>query len=239
MGDGLWRAPRGEYGWPLSSLLGSLADKPRARLLQLGARAQYPDAGRVLMREDDATGFVLVLLDGVVKVTARMPDGREALLGVNVGGDIVGEFAVLDGKPRSATVTACGAVVAQVVGRTEFLAFLDRDAQVARAVSQVVVNRARAANSKLIDFAGTDVATRLARVLHELAARYGERRGTEVVIKLPLTQPELATLAGASEHTVHRILRELRDTGVVDTGYRTIRILSLAALHRLAYPEPD
>src|SRR2546430_10195447 len=105
--------------WPPTSLLGGLVESARDRLLALGVLARYP-AGRVLIRESEHTSFVLVLLDGVAKISGLTHDGRDVLLAVRMGGDLVGEFAGVDGQPRSATVTAGGPVVARMVTRGEF-----------------------------------------------------------------------------------------------------------------------
>jgi CRP/FNR family cyclic AMP-dependent transcriptional regulator len=227
----------GEWAWPARSLLGSLSAPARDRLLALGAIRQYP-ADRVLIRELDDTGYVLVLMDGIVKVTARAQDGRPALLAVRIGGDLVGELAALDGRDRSATVTSCGTVVARVVSRPDFLDCLRRDPQIAQAVSESVVAKFREASARQVDFAGSDVATRLARVLYHVAMTYGQRAGNVVRISWPITQPELATLAGAAEPTAHRALRQFREAGVVTTGYRSITVNDLARLQALAYPGP-
>jgi len=228
------RPPHRGWQWPANSLLGGLRESSRDRLLALGAMVQYaPD--RVLMRELEDSKFVMVLLDGVVKATARAHNDREALLAVRMGGDLVGELGVVDGQPRSATVTTCGVVVARAVARTEFLDCLARDAQLASAVSRSVVAKLRVANSRRVDYVGSDAPTRLARVLHQIAMTYGEPDGDAMVIRWPLTQPELATLAGAAEPTVHKALRELRKAGVVTTGYRTIRINDVNQLKDIAY----
>jgi CRP-like cAMP-binding protein len=228
------RQPRVEWAWPGSSLLGGLVPVSRDRLLALGARVHYPP-DRVLIREFELTTFVLVLLDGVVKATARTQNGRDTLLAVRMGGDLVGEFAGVDGQPRSATVTTCGQVVARLVTRADFLDCMRRDPQLAHAVSQSIVAKVRIANSRRVDFTGCDVPTRLARVLHQIAMTYGEPAGDGAVIRWPITQPELATLCGAAEPTVHKALRRLREAGVVSTGYRTIRVEDLALLASIAF----
>ncbi|MDA0563845.1 Crp/Fnr family transcriptional regulator [Streptomonospora sp. S1-112] len=220
--------------WPAASLLGGLDPARRDRLLALGARVRYP-AGRVLIRQSEESTFVLLLLEGVVKATGRAGADRDALLAVRMGGDLVGEFAAMDGRPRSATVTACGPVVARVVTRAEFLACLDRDPDLMHAVNRAVLAKLRAANGHRLDLTGCDVPTRLARVLHEVALAYGRRAGAGAEIPWPLTQPELASLAGAAEPTVHRVLRTLREKGVVSTGYRTIKINDLARLSDIAF----
>ncbi|MGG2465652.1 Crp/Fnr family transcriptional regulator [Streptomyces sp. RGM 3693] len=230
------RRPRDEWAWPSSSLLGGLAQGERERLLALGAQVRY-EADRVLMRESEQAGFVVILLDGVVKATGRTHDGRDALLAVRMGGDLVGELAVMDGGLRSATVTTCGSVAARVVTRGDFLDCLRRHPGVAHAVNASIVTKLRAANSHRIDFTGCDASTRLARVLHQIAMAYGERAGQGAVIRWPITQPELATLSGAAEPTVHKALRRLRETGVVSTGYRSIRVDDLALLSSLAFDQ--
>lgn len=239
--DGRDRAPviagrRGAWGWPSASLLGGIDIASRDRLLRLGALAQYAAPDRILIREGEENSFVLILLDGVVKATARMQDGRDALLAIRMGGDLVGEIAAMDGHARSATVTTCGTVVARVVSRADFLDCLEREPRIAHAVSQSMAAKFREANSRQIDFTGTDVSTRLARVLHQIAVSYGQRTGKGVEIRWPLTQPELASLAGSAEPTVHKALRQLRTAGVVSTGYRSITINDLEQLRDIAYP---
>ena len=233
-GPGGGRRPRAAWAWPPSSLLGGLTGSAREQLLTLGAQTRYP-ADRLLIRQAESTTYVLILLDGVVKATGRTHDGRDALLAVRMGGDLVGEFAAVDGQPRSATVTTCGPVVARTVSRADFLDCMRRDPRIAHAVNASIVTKLRVANKHRVDFTGCDAATRLARVLHQIAMTYGEPAGEGAVIRWPITQPELATLSGAAEPTVHKALRRLRETGVVSTGYRTVRVEDLALLSSIAY----
>ena len=84
-----------------------------------------------------------------------------------------------------------------------------------------------------IEFAGYDAQTRLARVLRELAVRYGDRSGGRVMVT-PVTQPELANLAGLAEPTAQKALRRLRERGVIATSYRSLDILDFHELDRIA-----
>jgi CRP-like cAMP-binding protein len=223
----------GAWHWPPSSLLASLTETSRDRLLGPGTTRQYPP-GKVLIREGDSTRFVVALLDGVVKATGLTLDGKEALLAIRVGGDIVGEFAALDEGPRSSTITTCGTVVGRVIRQADFLAAMNRDNLLAEAVNRAVVAKVRAANARRVEFSGYDAPTRLARVLRDLAVRYGARSGNRVVIGWPLTQPELASLAAVAEPTAQKVLRKLREGGVIATGYRSLTIEDLDELSRIA-----
>jgi CRP/FNR family cyclic AMP-dependent transcriptional regulator len=228
-------AREGRGPWPPGSLLAGLPEPARERFLGAGAKQQYADPGRVLIREGDFGGVVYLLLAGLVKVTGMTGDG-EALLAIRAGGDVVGELAVFDGRPRLATVTTAGPVIARVVARGEFIGLLSRDPQVSFAVTCGVVDKLRAATARRVDFTGCDVATRFARILLELAERYGEQTRAGRAIGCPLTQTELATLAGAAEPTVQRTLRQLKADGIVSTGYRETAVLDMDRLRERAFP---
>jgi CRP/FNR family cyclic AMP-dependent transcriptional regulator len=225
--------------WPEDSLLGMLSRVARGRLLRRGVQVRYPAPSRILFRQDEQSRYVAVILCGVVKVTGSVPGSPDALLAIRREGDVVGEFAAVDQLPRSATVFTCGTVVAQVIQSPDFLDCLRRDPEISHAVNKSIVAKMRIASARRIDFAGCNMQTRVARVLHQLAVDYGTRDGIRSVIRWPLSQPELASLVGGSPPAVHRVLRWLRDCGVVSTGYRAITVLDLNRLGRMAYGSPE
>ncbi|MEV0909139.1 Crp/Fnr family transcriptional regulator [Streptomyces hokutonensis] len=226
--------PEGTEEWPARSLLGRLSSPARRELLDLGTEVRF-DTDAVLLRQGMNDRHVLLLLSGLTKVMAVVENGETSLLAVRAGGDTVGEMAAIDGcAPRSATVTACGPLTARVVHHGALRALLMRRPEVSMALTMVVADRLRWANRRRLDFRGYPAKVRLARVLGELAASYGTPRGDEVVIDIRLTQPELATLIGAAETTVHKVLRELREEELVETRYRATVIRDLTGLRRLA-----
>jgi CRP/FNR family transcriptional regulator, cyclic AMP receptor protein len=217
--------------WPSAGLLGRVDEADRRILMGLGHQVAYP-AGQITIREADTSDFALLLLGGMVKVTALAQDGREALLAVRMAGDMVGEFAGIDGRPRVGTVTACGKVLARYILRSELLECAEQHPAIGLALSASVVAKLRTATGRIVDFTGCDVLGRLARILHHLAVTYGPPGRNEA--QLPLSQPEMATLVGAAESSIHKALRALRESGAVVTGYRRITILDLDHLARIA-----
>lgn len=217
--------------WPAAGLLGRVDETDRDILMGLGNAVVYPP-GQITIREADTSDFALLLLGGMVKVTAHAQDGREALLAVRMAGDLVGEFAGIDGQPRVGTVTACGKVMARFILRSELLECTKRHPTVGLALSASVVAKLRTATGRIVDFTGCDVLGRLARILHHLAVTYGRPGRHEA--HLPLSQPEMATLVGAAESSIHKALRVLRESGTVMTGYRKVVILDLDRLARVA-----
>ena len=222
-----------ETSWLPGTLLSRLDDPTRRRFLQLGV-PRTAAASRVILQEGVDESHVILLSDGLTKVTVAMTDGRHALLDVRVSGDLVGEISALNGTPRSATVTTCRESALRVIQRNDFRAFLRDHPDAAMSIAGIVADRLRMANRRRVDFASYPVKVRLARVLWEIATAYGYRDCDGIVVDIHLTQSELATMCGAAEISLQKAMRELRSSGVVGTGYRQVVIRDVEALRRSA-----
>ncbi|MBU2667163.1 Crp/Fnr family transcriptional regulator [Actinoplanes bogorensis] len=221
--------------WPPGTLLGDCEPGVARRLTTLGTLI-HRTGPAVLIRVDDPGDHSYLLLSGVVKVTVPTTAGGTALLAVRVGGELVGELAALDGRPRSATVTSAGPITARVIAAPDLQRLIAADAPARNAIIGSVVSRLRDEISRRADFSGADVPTRVARVLLALAERYGQDGPTGTLIRPALAQPELATLVDASEPTVQRALRGLREAGLLSNGYRSFHIHDIGRLREAAYP---
>ncbi len=93
------------------------------------------EAGQVLARQGEIGREFVILLEGSVEVTL---DGN--VIGVRGAGDYVGEIALLDNRPRTATVTAKTDVVAEVLNRREFTSLLTDAPELS---SQIIATIAR------------------------------------------------------------------------------------------------
>ncbi|RGC66028.1 Anaerobic regulatory protein [Micromonospora sp. MW-13] len=224
--------------WPYGTFLWRLDPPVRSLLLDLGVRRQVP-TGQILIHEGVQESHLVLLEDGLTKVTASLPDGRSALLSLRVSGDLMGEMSALNDKPRSATVTTCGPTRYSVIPRERFSRFLREHPQAAVELAAMVSDRLRWSNRRRIDFTSYAVKVRVARVLAELCRTHGRRSWDGVVIDVRLTQPELATICGAAETSVQKTLRELRADGLLDTDYRRITVRDLPGLRALGELEPE
>lgn len=221
--------------WPKSSLMASLGDSERSALLGAGKPVQFNDDG-ILVLQGESGDALYVLIGGMVKVTVTVESGVETTVAVRSRGDLIGEFAVLDGMPRTATARAVGTVGAVRIGKASFLAFGGRYPAVLGTVTRSLVAKMRAATESHAAERTWSARERLARVIYELAADYGESAGDgDVVIPLPLTQMELGELAGVAVSTTERILAEFRKKGVIATGYREIAVRDMYSLGNIRY----
>ncbi|MFD1151560.1 Crp/Fnr family transcriptional regulator [Saccharothrix hoggarensis] len=202
-------------------------------MLRLGSARAYPP-GESLLRYGDRDNHVVLLLDGVVKVVVDSAVGKEAVLAVRVGGDLVGELAAIDGGARSATVIACGHVRTRVVGRVEFDAFLRRSPDTAHEISRMITERLRWSDRRRVDFVARSAAGRLAKVLLEIADGYGRVVDDGCELDVSLTQVELGSLAGLAKRTVEKHMADLQAAKLIEARYRHIRLLDVVGLREVA-----
>lgn len=104
------------------------------------------EAGQVLIDQEGFGQELLVVLDGTAEVTR---DGRHlADLGP---GEAIGEIALLDGKPRTATVTAKEPMALLTISKRAFDTVLDRVPGLAHALLRTLAQRLREADLALHD----------------------------------------------------------------------------------------
>jgi CRP-like cAMP-binding protein len=195
-------------------------------------RRDYTPSATICLEGDPATQM-FVLLAGWVKILSTTRDGQQIVLALRGDGDIVGEIGGEIGR-RNATIKAIDTVKALIVRYDRFRSFLDTNLGAGQAYRSVVTQRWYDADTILRGRTGTSGAQRLAGLLLDFANRRGQ--GVEGVIHLvlPLTQEELASLAGTSRATVTRALSNWRKRGFVLTAQRHITIIDLKGLRQAA-----
>ena len=204
----------------------------RVTLLKLGHPMKYGPRS-TLVRQEEPSHHVIIILGGWTKVTRSAVNGYEALLALRGPGDIVGEAAAIDGRPRSATVTALGEVESVIIERDAFLDHLTAFPATALQLLALAMERTRASDRQRVDQGALGVRERLAILLLDLARTHGDQVPEGVRLTTGLSQHELAGSVGASREAVARLLKELRERGIVRTSRRGIVIVRLEKLRRI------
>ena len=176
----------------------------------------YPQ-GQVLCHAGDAGDHLIVLEAGQLRVSRYTPAGTEAVLSVVDPPAALGELALLDGAPRSATITAQRAVTVRLVPRRVFLDLMRREPAVMEGLLRTLAEMIRAANERHEDMLGLDVPGRLAKWLRRQAGRGDWTNGVETgaVVTIQRSQSELAAEVGTTRPTLNRALHDLAALGIV------------------------
>jgi CRP/FNR family transcriptional regulator, cyclic AMP receptor protein len=205
-----------------------LSPAEQAVLTGIGRISVFPP-GATMCYEGEPTTHIFILVTGWVKIFAVTSDGRELMLALRGQGDVIGEVAGATTGHRNATMKAVATVQALICRYDRFGAFLDSYPGADRVYRQVMTLRWNDAATTLRSRALTTGAQRLALLLLDLTARYGGvANGT-----MPLSQEEVASLAGTSRATVTRAFANWRKRGLIRTAPRRITIVDLEGLRKV------
>jgi CRP/FNR family transcriptional regulator, cyclic AMP receptor protein len=189
--------------------------------------------GSIIFREGEPASSVLLIESGRAKAVLSAASGKQVVLALRGPGDLLGEFAALDGQARSASVHAITDLRGRVVTADALVGRLSSDPEIALELLRLVVSRLRESDLRRLDFGALDTTGRIASYLLERA------RQQRVPGWLHLTQTELGQSVGASREATVKALRKLRAAGLVETRRGAVRIVGVDGLGRLAEGWPE
>jgi len=164
-----------------------------------------------IMEEGLPGDYMYIIREGRVKVTKLSEDGREKILAFFEAGHFVGDMALLDRAPRSASVKALTPVRVLALSRADFTGLIRKSADLAIAVIRELSGRLRAVNDQASALSFQRVKDRTKGLLMRLAK--DETPGEDQVMTPALTHQQIADMIGTSRETVTRVIKDLKVTG--------------------------
>src|ERR671910_551971 len=190
--------------------------------------------GEVVFNEGEPGDSLYIILSGKIKLGRRAADGRQNLVSVMGPSDMLGELSLFDPGPRTATATAVTDTRLARLKKSSLRPWLSNRPEIAEQLLRVLARRLRRTNDALADLIFTDVPSRVAKNLLQMARRFGTRDGGVLRVTHDLTQEELAQLVGASRETVNKALADFAHRGWVRLEGKTVVILDRERLARRA-----
>ena len=162
----------------------------------------------VVISEGDESDSLYVLLSGRAVALRTDESGRQFVVNRFGPYDYFGEMSFFDRNARCATVMTKERCEAMIIGRSDFLRFVEQHTEILWNVINALLAKLRKATEQIESLAFLDVYGRLARILIE-------NQDEDGVINEKFTQQELADMVGSSRETVSRIFNELVSGGYV------------------------
>lgn len=213
--------------WPL---LDGIPEEPRRRVLAAGRLRRFA-RGEVIFHEADPGDSLHLIAKGRVAIRVTTPVGEVATLAVLGPGDFFGELALLGPASRTATVTALEKSETISIHRDAFETLKSEHPSVETFLTGVLGAQVRRLSGQVLEALYVPADKRVLRRLWELAKLYGEGADGTVV---PLTQEDLASVAGTSRATVNRVLGQANEAGFVEVSRGKIAVLDAATLEKRA-----
>ncbi|HEY6531277.1 MAG TPA: Crp/Fnr family transcriptional regulator [Acidimicrobiales bacterium] len=173
--------------------------------------------GGVMFTEGDEGKELFVVASGRIAIANRSIDGRESVVALMERGDLFGDMALFDGRPRSAEARALEASEVIAIPFEVLRSIYETRPELLWNVVEMLAMRLRNTDEQLADSVFLDVTGRTAKRLLELAGEADE-------FSLPITQEELAGMVGASRERVNKAIASFVRLGWIEQSDRRYRI---------------
>ncbi len=181
----------------------------------------------VLFHEGDPAASMHLIARGRVVVRISTPLGDVATLNLLVAGDVLGEMALLSpGAQRSATVIALEPTETLVIDAARFTAMREAQPSLSEVLIRLLADRVRRSEARMLEALYVSADVRLLRRVLQLDEVYGD--------VIPLTQEDLAGLAGTTRATVNRVLRREEKSGTLSLSRGRLTVVDRPTLARRA-----
>ncbi|MFZ5518309.1 MAG: Crp/Fnr family transcriptional regulator [Candidatus Zhuqueibacterota bacterium] len=194
---------------------------------------QHYEKDRIILIEEESGNTLFIIQKGRVKVSRMSDDGREVILSILERGEFFGELSLIDGKARSASVTAIEDSEVLMLRRGDFMGLLEEHPQIAISLLKELAGRIRKSDTQIKSLSLQDAMGRVASALLLLAEDAGViKQGRVVIHKIPLQQ-DLANMAGTSRETISRVFRHLEDEKLMEREGRKVIIPDYARFKKM------
>jgi CRP/FNR family cyclic AMP-dependent transcriptional regulator len=216
-----------------ATLLGGLPRELSDKLL--GEKSVTLRKGETLFERGDAGDGCYWLRHGVVTICANSASGEQRILAILGPGALIGELAMIDGLPRSASVAAVRDCSLTFISRAAFTVMLRSHPDVYKDIVAMLAARLRQSDDEMIASSFLTMRARVARALLQFARHLGEETETgRVVIRHKITQSDLAAMAGVARESVSRTINAWNKAKILEGSLRSRYLVNIGRLKREA-----
>ena len=202
---------------------------------QFNKRSSYlVKKGTILFNEGEPLERVFFIEQGFVKLYRLSKDGRETTIYLYGPGQILG-IRALTSEDVCARHYAEAITDLKVMSikRTEYFEILSEHPEYLVDLLHVFIDRLNYTERKLEGFIITDVVSRIAYFLYDLAVRFCDTEKKQIALPLQLTHQRIAEFVGSTRETVTISMHKLEKDKILEDSRGKILILDLSGLKKL------
>jgi CRP-like cAMP-binding protein len=202
----------------------SLPEPLKTQILQRSSTRSFRK-GEFMIREGGAPRGLFGLMQGRSRHIRSVSDGEEVLIHVGEPGVWFGEFPLLSGLPSIGSVIADTAVRTLFLPVAEFRRIVEDEPRYYREFNRLMWERFALLFRFMAEARGLAPEAWLRSRLIGVAEVQHGQRPLQGPATISISQAELANMIGLSRQTLNVLLARLQARGMVEVGYRTIRLL--------------
>ncbi len=176
----------------------------------------------VVLQEGEPGDSFFLTVSGVGKFVLFSEDGKEIILSEFSEGDFFGEIAILDGEPRSSSVTTKTECEFIVIQGKDLFEIMKNHPGVSIKIIQNFCERMRGLTKKVGSLTFLDATGRVASFILETAKKSGSQIKQGVRIENFPSVQEISSTLALTRETVSRALKNMKDQGYVAQTGKTL-----------------
>lgn len=206
-----------------SGIFSDLSEKDLKLLEQCKTTNHYKKK-QIIFYEGNPVVGLYCIQSGKVKLYKTSGDGKQQILKIARGGDILGHSALLTESPHIVTAEVIEESDICFLDKTKFLSVLRANLPVSLKLLGQLSRELSHAEEQVLDLAYKSVRVRFVEFLLTLKQSFGVYERGVYRLQISLSREELAQAIGTTVETVVRLLSEFRTEGLVEVERRSIAI---------------
>ncbi|MGI9414388.1 MAG: Crp/Fnr family transcriptional regulator [Hyphomicrobiales bacterium] len=213
------------------TILRDLSDDDRAELERSCRWARF-NPGELVLSHLERSDDVFFLVSGTARALIYSAAGKAVMFRDIQSGGMFGQFAAIDGKPRSATVEALVPCLIAIMPATVFWHTIENQSQFTLAVLRQLISYIRELTDRVFEFSTLAVNNRVHAELLRLA-RANTCDGVSAEISPCPKHSEIASRISTHREAVTREVNRLVQMELVERYGKTLRVTDLPRLERM------
>ena len=187
------------------------------------------DEGETILTRDSSSEDVIFLLSGMVRISNFSVSGKEVTFREQGAGEVVGLLSAIDGKPRSADVTAVEKTLIARTPRVTFQHCYRKHPEIAERIMTHLASLVRLLSDRVNEFGTMTVKQRLYSELLRLGVNCNCLDDEAIIANFP-THIEIANRIATHREAVSRELSNLLSENLIRKIGKDIIITSITTL---------
>ncbi|RKL67856.1 Crp/Fnr family transcriptional regulator [Salipaludibacillus neizhouensis] len=208
----------------LKRFFDQLSEENKELLLQKGTKKKI-SANTILFSEGDQPDYIYLVQSGMVRLSKMTIDGKEFSLHLKQSGELVGEVGLFNMMAISVTATVEKDAELVRFDRVTLEKLFEENGQIAVAFMKWFATHTQSTQSKFRDLILCGKKGGLYSTLIRFTNSYGEEHSQGILIKVQLTNQDIAQYIGTTREGVNRLMNELKKENIIcyDGTYIIIR----------------
>jgi len=228
-----------EHVWYIKNcrLFERLTTEQFARLERQARVRRYPKGAPIYL-PSDAGSAVFLLAEGRVKLCSFTHEGKQAILAFIEPGELFGELALLEDSERDEHAETMAASTLVLLPGRALEQLMNESPHVAFAITKLIGLRRKRIERRLKSLLFRSNRDRLIHLLLDLASQYGRESEDGILLSIPLSHQDLASIIGATRETVTTLLGELQLERLIKVARQRLVIRDMKRLSACVEARP-